>query len=54
MATARPDPDPPAAAAAPRGSWPRTYALVALSAVLVMLALLWFTRSYNIPLPAAR
>ena len=37
---------------APLGSWPRVYGLVLAAAVLVMVALYWFTSTWNIPLGA--
>ena len=46
--------DPSPMAPESRRHWARIYALVAVSAVLIMAALWWFTASYNIPMPAGR
>ena len=37
---------------APMGSWPRVYLAVVLFAILVMVALYWFSSTYDIPLEA--
>lgn len=42
------------AAESNQGRWARTYLLVAVSAVLIMALLWWFTATYNIPMPAGR
>lgn len=36
---------------APVGSWPLTYALVCVLAVLVMAVLYWFAAHFNVRLP---
>ncbi len=38
----------------PLGSWPRIYSLVIALALALMLALWWFTSSWNIPAGGVR
>jgi hypothetical protein len=52
--TPSPLPPAPPPEAPPLGSWPRTYATVAVLAVLVMALLWWLTARFNVPLGSAK